>query len=142
MTGNPRPAVRSQGDAARMQHEADQPDFDFWHDCLGLVASYNSAVDDDIFAVASLIVEARANNGFVYCDEIAKRLNLSATHVELIQYILAGVRVGGKDAFNYGTSPRGLWASDAADAFMALYRRAYEEQWGATPHAIEQAPSP
>ena len=116
-------------------------DFDFWSDRVGLrYASYNGAVSQQIYDVANLIVEARKNGTrCCYCTDIANTLDLTPEHVELIQYILAGVKMPVLDGkphytqcFTYGTSPRGLFVDDMdmCEAFMAEFRAELAKEVG------------
>ncbi len=122
-----------------------EPEFDFMADRIGLkYASYNSAVDEQIYNVAKMIVESRKKRDApAYNSDIATALGMSPEHVELIQYILCGVRYpemdkskergyGYNSAFTYGTSPRGLFVDDEAQAerFMAEFEVYLKEEWG------------
>ena len=99
---------------------SDAKDFDFVDERLGLrYCSYNSEVDQQIFDVAKIIVEARENDTAFYNNEIAKLTGMSPEHVELIQYILAAVRMPKTETeqhhespFTYGTSPRELFVDN------------------------------
>lgn len=104
----------------------------FWERLNIPYGGYNSEIDQNIFDVAGAIVLAGMQGGFIYCTDIAERLELSATYVELIQYILASAK---DSPFEYGTSPRGLFVSDdkAAQRFMEDFgeymNASYEEQF-------------
>ncbi len=112
--------------------DVDEPEFDFWEARLGIpFGGYNSAVDQQIYDVAKLIVEAWGSGAPSFVTTIAAKLGLTAEHVELIQYILAGVRYPTAEgepfyrgcAFDYGTSPRGLFVGniEMARAFLAEF---------------------
>lgn len=64
------------------------------------VFSYSSKVTDEVWAVIKLIHDEHP----IHCNDIALRLGLSASYVELIQYLLCN-----NDNAEYGTSPRGCW---------------------------------
>ena len=108
---------------------------DFWTERLKVpIGSYNSAVDMNVYNVAKAIVDARKNDTFVHCTDIAAEFSMSPEHVELIQYILAGVqykrpnpKVGSNlftdhwtQPFTYGTSPRCLFVDDMETAEIFL----------------------
>jgi hypothetical protein len=85
-------------------------------DIFGLQCfSYNTAVDNDVIAVMEQML---TDNRWV--TDIAEATGLSATHVELIQYILCSAGLA-----EYGTSPRGCWPEQPKfDAALdALKRR-------------------
>lgn len=86
-------------------------------DELGIqVYSYNQQVSDELFGVFELLAKAKEAREAIYNTEIARQLNLSKSHVELIQYLLCN-----NDHAEYGTSPRGCWLTDKG---LDLYRRA------------------
>lgn len=97
-----------------------------WERMKFIPSSYNSVIDEQVVGVATLIYEARENDGFIYCDDIAVKLGMTPEHVELIQQLLASVRYDDRphlqdSPFTYGVSPRGLFVDDqeCADRFMA-----------------------
>lgn len=118
----------------------EESEFDFWTDRLNIrLGGYSGAVDEQIYNVAKLIVEAREADGGVFNDAIADKLGLSRDHVELIQYILASISMPvpeGKphysSPFTYGTSPRGLFVDDLdmAKQFLAEFETYMKEHWG------------
>lgn len=75
------------------------------------VFSYNDEVSDELFGVMKLISEKQA----IFNTEIAKKLNLKNSHVELIQYILCN-----NDHAEYGGSPRGCWLTPKGEE---LYKK-------------------
>lgn len=120
-----------------MEYEAE---FDFWDQRLGInCGGYNSEVDQQIYDVAKMIVDARKSDTSVYMTDIAQALGISNQHAELIQYILAGVcyPVSEEDKkngerfgtpFTYGTSPRGLFVDNERAA--NLFLEEFEEHLG------------
>lgn len=72
-------------------------------------SSYNSKVYDELRGVISCVANRKFNS------EIAKELNLTESHVELIQYILCD-----KKLVDYGTSPRGCWLEDIGRSLFNL----------------------
>jgi hypothetical protein len=119
----------------------DVAEFDFWNDRLGIqCGGYNGAVDVQIYHVAKMIVEARLKGTTCYVTDIAKALEMSETHVEMIQYILASVIYPKDDPkalyndrhpFDYGTSPRGLFVGslEKAQRFLQEFEEYYETHW-------------
>ena len=112
-------------------------DKDIWTERLGIhCGGYNAEVDDQILAVAKLIVDGREDRNFPYYTKIAEELDLSPSHVELILYILASVKMEGCDPhggpFIYGTAPRGLFVSDweVAKQFIREFDDYYAREWG------------
>jgi len=96
---------------------------------------YNSAVDEQIYRAAKLIVDARKNEKTLFVDELSGELDISEPHAELIQYLLASVRYEDrprlKDSpFDYGTSPRGLFVGDmeCAERFLEEFSK-HMRQW-------------
>lgn len=88
-------------------------------DELGIqVYSYNQQVSDDLFGVLELLAKAKEAHEALYNTDIARQLQLSESHVELIQYLICN-----NDHAEYGTSPRGCWLTDKG---LDLYRRAKE----------------
>jgi Mn-dependent DtxR family transcriptional regulator len=71
------------------------------------VFTYNSEVTDEFWGVLEMVAENRP----AYNTDIAKKLNLKESHVELIQYLLCN-----KDHAEYGTSPRGCWLTPKGEA--------------------------
>jgi hypothetical protein len=113
--------------------------YDFGEDVLDLAYfTYNSAIDQDIYNVASLIVYARKNNTHYNNHDIAKALVLDKNYIELIQYILAGVKRF--KAFTYGTSPRGLFVDNLEEAqeFLNVFEDHYLLEWGINIHESTQ----
>lgn len=117
-----------------------EPEFDFWTERLNISkGSYNSAVDDQIYAVAKMIWDARQDgNRSVYCTDIAEKLGISEEHAELIQYILGSITMPvpeGKphyaECFTYGTSPRGLFVDDEdmCKQFLTEYETYINNHW-------------
>lgn len=125
--------------------EDDDAEFDFMKDRLGLSTSgYNLDVDEQIYKVAKMIVDARKNDTCAWGTDIAKALGMSPEHVELIQYILDAViypaeqsdkNYTDRSPFTYGSSPRGLfvWSEAKADRFIAEFEVYMKELWGWTP---------
>jgi hypothetical protein len=71
------------------------------------VFSYNKAVTNDVWNVFKIIKEDRP----AFVTDIAKRLGLSDSHVELIQYLICN-----NDHAEYGSSPRGCWLTPKGEA--------------------------
>ncbi len=120
---------------------------DFWGDRLGILyGGYNSGVDQNILDAAKLIVASHkayaAGKPYLpmFCLDIAKALELSEEYVELIQYILASVKMPVPEnevihhtgCFCYGTSPRGLFVDNLpmAEKFIQEFEEYMERQWG------------
>lgn len=81
--------------------------YELW-EVLGIrYGGYSSVVDQQIYDVAKHIVEHGGESDGP--SEIGRRLGMDRHHVELIQYILAGVQIDGEEVFGYGTSPRVLF---------------------------------
>ncbi len=66
-----------------------------------------------------------------YNSDIAIELDMSTSHVELIQYILCSA-----DICEYGTSPRGCWFNTYppekaidADEYIAKWKEYYQQKW-------------
>ena len=123
-----------------IEMNAEKADFDFWSDRLGIqYGCYNGEIDEHIFNVAKLIVGARKIGTGIYNTDIAEELGLPPAYIELIQYILAGVRypVAEREAwwkghpFDYGSSPRGLFVGNekAANKFIEEYSDYFEREW-------------
>jgi len=117
-----------------------EAEFDFWSDRLGIsYGSYSSEIDEHIYNVAKMIVEARKNDSSVFYTDVAEKLNLQPAYVELINYILAGVSypiIGGEQhydnsPFTYGTSPRGLFVGNErmADFFLQEFESYIKQEW-------------
>lgn len=88
-----------------------------WDGVLGPnnCGGYNTAVDIDILAVLSELYAARKSGDAMFVDDLASKLGMSQTHVELIQYMLCS-----QDLASYGTSPRGCWLEQKG---IDLYER-------------------
>lgn len=74
------------------------------------VFSYNTEVTNEVIAVLKEIKEGRP----AYVTEIASKLNLKESHVELIQYLICN-----NDHAEYGTSPRGCWLTPKGEQLYA-----------------------
>jgi hypothetical protein len=94
---------------------------------------YGSEVDLDVIRVLRAIAVGSRNciEGLEgpkgYVTDIAEQTGMSASHVELIQYMLCSA-----DWCDYGTSPRGCfpnWDGDF-EALIAAWEKYYEQQWG------------
>lgn len=72
-------------------------------------STYNTKVYNELRGVISCIANGEFNSG------IAKKLDLTESHVELIQYILCD-----KGLVDYGTSPRGCWLEDIGRSLFDL----------------------
>lgn len=97
--------------------------FDPW-DALDVpCGSYSSEQDDQGIAILEIIASERG----VHCTDIAERLGLSPSHVELWQYIFCGA-----DLCDYGTSPRGCFPSDdeRVKAFLDNWKQYRKLAWG------------
>lgn len=87
---------------------------EIWNDLIKC-GGYNSEVDSDIVSVMELI----KNKMFV--TDIAERLKMSKSHVEIIQYILCSM-----DYAEYGTSPRGCWLTKKGEDALKLFKKRFE----------------
>lgn len=95
--------------------------WDMW-EALGVPnGGYSSAVDLDVIKVMICIRDK------MYGPDIAAKLGMSNSHVELIQYMLCSV-----DWCEYGSSPRGCFPN-GQENFERLLKACedyYVHQWG------------
>lgn len=90
-------------------------------DTLTPLGSYNSEIDDQGIAILKLIVSEPG----IFCNDIAKRVGLHPSHVELWQYLFCGA-----DICDYGTSPRGCFPNgDKAKAFLENWKVYRQKSW-------------
>jgi len=84
-------------------------------EALGIIAfSYNDTVTQEVWDVLTTISEATIPP----CSEdIAKSLDLSPTHVELIQYLICN-----NDNAEYGVSPRCCWLTEKGQKLVKELR--------------------
>lgn len=68
------------------------------------VFSYNGEVTEEFWKILCLVCEGEP----AFVTDIAKETGLKPSHVELIQYLICNFY----DGFDYGSSPRGVWAND------------------------------
>lgn len=112
---------------------------EFWDpwEALGQrFGGYSSEVDDDsirvLRAIKDGLARSRANEpglGF-YSTDIAEATGLSASHVELFQYMFCSA-----DWCEYGTSPRGCWfvydkGENFGERLIEAWETYYLRQWG------------
>ncbi len=107
---------------------------EFWSNRIGINAgSYNSEVCRDLYKVAKCVCEG------MFFDDISEVLGMSETHVELIQYILAGVNYPAddenqtwhqRDAFQYCTSPRVLFIAGSSERFISEFEEYLIARYG------------
>jgi hypothetical protein len=99
--------------------------WDFWEAAGGICGGYNSTIDADLIRVF-IESDSRVEGRSVYSTDIAKRLGLAESYVELLKYILSGAGF-----CDYGTSPRGAWADHGRqDELRAKLLAWYERDWG------------
>ena len=98
---------------------------------------YSETIDNQIYRVAKMIVEAREQDMTAFNATISEAVGITAEHTELIQYILAGVRYEDRPRpscypFEYGTSPRCLFVGDeeCADLFIKEFEQHLRQNWG------------
>lgn len=105
------------------QEDFDGSFFDPWQ-ALGLSClSYNSAIDEQAILVLKGIRDK------LFCDDIAKKHDMSPEYVELLQSIFCGA-----DWCEYGTSPRGCWfvhdrGEAWADDLITAWEEYYQRTW-------------
>lgn len=80
--------------------------------------SYNGEVALEVYNVLRL-----SEGGNAWYEEIAKKLNLKDTHVELIKYILCVYEL-----LEYGTSPRGAWLTDKGQVLLDKLIKVIEKE--------------
>jgi Mn-dependent DtxR family transcriptional regulator len=73
---------------------------------------YNSQIDEDIIRVMETIATE-----YSYVTDIADKLHLQDSYVELIQYIICSL-----DYAEYGTSPRGCWLTDKGTEMLKMFQ--------------------
>ena len=113
---------------------AEDENGEYWDpwDALGVrCGGYSSAIDDDALAVLKAIRDGAASRHsggeFTnYTTDIAAKTGMSATHVELWQYLFCSA-----DWCDYGTSPRGCFPNYDIDfdALIAAWEAYYERRW-------------
>ncbi|NCC99890.1 MAG: hypothetical protein EOL95_09370 [Bacteroidia bacterium] len=77
---------------------------------------YNSGIDELIYNQAKKVIE-----GHFYSYD---------NQSEMINYILANVKVNGKCIFDYGTSPRSLFKCGDVDLFLKIFECNFRDAWG------------
>lgn len=83
--------------------------FDLDHNDVPLWITYSMALDTDLLNV----LEMAAGSGDKYYSDIARKLELDGKYVELLQHVLCTL-----DLCDYGTSPRGCWATETGLKYL------------------------
>lgn len=106
---------------------------DIWDRLNIACGGYNNLIEDQIFKAAQLIVKATEDkDGVVFTDELALSLGINEEHAELIQYLLASIKMPvlkgeqrGSSCFTYGCSPRGLFVDSMkmAKQFLKEFKK-------------------
>jgi len=92
------------------------PDMDLWA-VLGIeCGGYDDQIDQDILKVLNIL-----NTKQTYVTDLAKQMEVSATYIELIQYIICSAELA-----EYGSSPRGCWITEFGSFVLKSLNEKYE----------------